>query len=278
MGAVSVPPLDLALAALAYNAGFGRATTPPAGQNIDTYNLQQLSTATAIAMAESSGNPQADNTTDPHGGSFGLWQINGVHAPGGNATPSWINEMFNPMNNAAEAYSVSSQGTNFQPWSTYTSGAYQQYLPAATAAAETVMIDPSYRYGHSRYPNVIPTSTAGTKGGGSYNIGSAAGTNSYPCSSTPVPISQAATSGGAYDCWASQGSVLNILGSHNLDNGNQKALVSGLLLVVGMLTMVTGLGVLLLSGVAGAPGRRVGSVIAAAPVVGTATKKVAGKK
>jgi hypothetical protein len=233
-------------------------------------------------MAESSGNPKAIDSHDPYGGSYGLWQINGSHAPGGYATPSWEQQMFDPVNNANEGYQVFKHapygGYNFIPWGTYTNGSYKQYLPAATAAAETVMIDPSYRVGGSRYPNVLPTSTAGTGGNGTFNIGSAAGTNSYPCSSTPVSISQAATSGGAYDCWASQGSVLNILGSHNLDNGNQKALVSGLLLVVGMFTMVTGLGVLLLSGVAGSPGRRVGSVIAAAPVVaGKATKKVAGK-
>lgn len=90
----------------------------------------QAPTAAAIALAESQGNPTAINHTDPAGGSFGLWQINGVHAPGGSATSAssrpWVASMFDPLTNAQEAVALyESQG--FKPWSTYTSGAYRAY-------------------------------------------------------------------------------------------------------------------------------------------------------
>jgi Lysozyme like domain len=69
-------------------------------------------TAAEIAMAESGGNPNAISPTDD----FGLWQINGSH--GSMAT-------LNPAGNARSAVSISSDGRNWGPWTTYTSGAYR---------------------------------------------------------------------------------------------------------------------------------------------------------
>jgi hypothetical protein len=69
-------------------------------------------TAAEIAMAESGGNPNAISPTDD----FGLWQINGSH--GSMAT-------LNPAGNARAAVSISSDGRNWGPWTTYTSGAYR---------------------------------------------------------------------------------------------------------------------------------------------------------
>ena len=68
-------------------------------------------TAAEIAMAESGGNPNAISPTDD----FGLWQINGVN--GALAT-------LNPFQNARSAVTLSGNGTNWDPWTTYTSGAY----------------------------------------------------------------------------------------------------------------------------------------------------------
>lgn len=68
--------------------------------------------AASIAMAESGGNQYAVSPTND----YGYWQINGSH--GSQAT-------FNPIGNAKAAISISSDGTNWSPWSTYTSGAYQ---------------------------------------------------------------------------------------------------------------------------------------------------------
>jgi hypothetical protein len=67
--------------------------------------------AASIAMAESGGNPSAVSPT----ADYGLWQINASH--GSQAT-------LDPLANAQAAVSVSNDGTNWNPWTTYASGAY----------------------------------------------------------------------------------------------------------------------------------------------------------
>jgi LysM repeat protein len=67
--------------------------------------------AAEIAMAESGGNPNAVSPTDD----FGLWQINGSN--GSLAT-------LNPFQNAKSAITLSDNGNNWNPWTTYHSGAY----------------------------------------------------------------------------------------------------------------------------------------------------------
>lgn len=63
---------------------------------------------------ESGFNPRAVNWDDPHGGSFGLFQINGIHAPGGYATRSWIAKMMNPYENVKVAVRLARGGLG--PW------------------------------------------------------------------------------------------------------------------------------------------------------------------
>jgi hypothetical protein len=80
-------------------------------------------TMTAIALAESKGHIMAWNHTDPFGGSYGLWQINGC----------WSNR-FNPhalrrdpfYNAQAAIYVVKHQGLN--AWSTHANGAYLRFM------------------------------------------------------------------------------------------------------------------------------------------------------
>lgn len=67
--------------------------------------------AAEIATAESGGNPDAISPTDD----FGLWQING----------SWgAMASLNPWTNVHSAITISNNGTNWSPWTTFTSGAY----------------------------------------------------------------------------------------------------------------------------------------------------------
>jgi Lysozyme like domain len=82
-------------------------------------------TATAIALAESSGHPDivGDLNLPNAGPSYGLWQINSVH-PG-------AEQAVDPAIGAKMAYDISAQGTNFRPWTTYRTGAYRRFLPAA---------------------------------------------------------------------------------------------------------------------------------------------------
>lgn len=77
--------------------------------------------AAAVAMAESGGNPNAYGDAE-YGGSIGLWQINLPAHP--NYSES---DLYNPTFNAKAAYAISSQGTNWQPWTTYRTGAYKKY-------------------------------------------------------------------------------------------------------------------------------------------------------
>ena len=112
------------IAVYARNAGF---------QGVD------LITAVAIALAESSGNPdaQGDYTLDgkivspgTQGAvptSFGLWQIHLTVHPEFNGQ-----NLFDPQTNANAAYSIyRAAGNSFHPWSTYINGAYTAHLDEA---------------------------------------------------------------------------------------------------------------------------------------------------
>lgn len=122
--------------------------TNPQGQNYNAagnvqYNYAQLEgiwtqaggpagaapIAAAIAMAESSGNTTATNIDSNGSVDRGLWQINSVHG---------TQSTYDVMGNARAAIAISNGGTNWTPWTTYTNGAYRQYLqaniPADTSA------------------------------------------------------------------------------------------------------------------------------------------------
>lgn len=121
---------DQQVAQYAYDAGFrGNA----------------LTTATAVALAESHGDSGQvgdvglqNNTWGP---SVGLWQIRSLNPGHGTATEqAQRNQTANldPATNAQNAYALSHQGGNFNPWSTYTSGAYQNFTNRASTAAGQV--------------------------------------------------------------------------------------------------------------------------------------------
>ena len=69
--------------------------------------------AAEIAKAESGGRQYAHSPTND----FGYWQINGGHGP--------AMATYNPMGNAKAAIAISSNGTNWRPWTTYVTGAYR---------------------------------------------------------------------------------------------------------------------------------------------------------
>ncbi len=86
------------------------------------FSGDNLATAVAVAMAESSGRTSA---VSPTGCCHGLWQINvNVH-------PYTKAQMQDPAQNAAAAYAISKQGTNWHPWSAYNNGSYLLYLTQA---------------------------------------------------------------------------------------------------------------------------------------------------
>lgn len=85
-----------------------------------------LGVAVAIAYAESSGNPAAIGDVDL-GVSVGLWQINLA------AHPEYSqDELLDPQTNANAAFAVySAAGNSFSPWTTFNTGAYNQYSQQA---------------------------------------------------------------------------------------------------------------------------------------------------
>ncbi|WP_158882641.1 transglycosylase SLT domain-containing protein [Amycolatopsis anabasis] len=102
---------------------------------------QGLTTAVAVALAESGGNTRAHNGTPPDN-SYGLWQINMLGSMGPERRRQYHlssnNELFNAADNARVAYQISGHGKNWGPWSTYTNGAYRKHLSQATKAAHAV--------------------------------------------------------------------------------------------------------------------------------------------
>ncbi len=70
-------------------------------------------TAAEIAMAESGGDQYAHSPTDD----YGYWQINAVHGP--------AEATFSPLGNARAAIAISDDGTDWDPWTTYVTGAFE---------------------------------------------------------------------------------------------------------------------------------------------------------
>lgn len=88
-----------------------------------------LTTAVAIALAESDGYGHAlhvdvDCTVDR-----GMWQISNYYN-------SWVTDQqaFDPYQAAQAAYTISGGGTDWHQWATYQNGNYQSYLGQAQAA------------------------------------------------------------------------------------------------------------------------------------------------
>ena len=125
------------------------------------FDGEDLTTAVAIALAESSGNPNVYNpeTSAPGGtpagqGSYGLWQIYLKEHPEFAA-----DNLYDPQTNANDAYEIYGKAGGFSPWASYNSGAYQAFMGAASSAGgQGVAI-----------PGLTPEGQAAPSGGFSLN-------------------------------------------------------------------------------------------------------------
>jgi hypothetical protein len=119
------------VAALAYNdlvALAIQAGLPP----------DKAQTAAAIALAESSGRPDALNDNPgTHDYSVGLWQIN-LFGDLARSRPSAA-ALKDAQTNAITMARMSGNGANFGAWSAYRNGAYKAFLPGGPGAASTVV-------------------------------------------------------------------------------------------------------------------------------------------
>jgi Lysozyme like domain len=102
------------------------------------FSPDEAVTATAIALAESGGDPNAHNPKPPDD-SFGLWQINMIGRLGPDRRKrlglSRNEELFDPPTNARAAHLIFSERQSFSPWSTFKFGQFKHHLDAARQAA-----------------------------------------------------------------------------------------------------------------------------------------------
>jgi hypothetical protein len=93
--------------------------------------------AAAVAMPESGGNTTAHNPLPPDD-SYGLWQINmrGELGPQRRKALGITSnvQLYDPATNARAMMLVSHGGTDFTPWSGFTSGEYKHYVGGAQQA------------------------------------------------------------------------------------------------------------------------------------------------
>jgi len=102
-----------------------------------------IPTGVAIALAESSGYTCSANISNIET-SYGLFQINTK------ANPQYGSyDLYDPYTNAKVALEMANQ-YGFTPWSTYTSGVYQKYLPQGYAGAQNPL---PAGFGGSNTPN-----------------------------------------------------------------------------------------------------------------------------
>lgn len=94
-----------------------------------TTDSNNFAVCIAIAKAESSGRTDAVNHNTDGSTDKGLWQINSVHDDMMSGQ-----DRFDPNVNARLMMLISNNGSNWQPWSTYTNGAYQNFIPEALSA------------------------------------------------------------------------------------------------------------------------------------------------
>ncbi len=151
------------------------------------FSAQQASLMTAIAQAESGRNVSAVGDVALQdakwGPSVGLFQIRTLKAETGTGSDRDIQHLMNnPAAQVQAALRISNNGRSFSPWSTYTNGAYRQYVSTPLQAG--VAVDPGIYAGGGAYG-------AGGNGGGAYGAGAyGAGAYGGQAGADPFQIDQ----------------------------------------------------------------------------------------
>lgn len=105
------------------------------------FNAGEAVTATAIALAESGGNPAAVGDTGLQtsvwGPSIGLWQVRSLKAESGKGTTRDATKLTDPSFNAASAYKIYKGNNGWRNWSVYTSGKYRSNVTAVETSVGT---------------------------------------------------------------------------------------------------------------------------------------------
>src|SRR5689334_23282210 len=112
------------------------------------FSREQATTMTAIAQAESARDPGAIGDVALQNGTFGpsvgLFQIRTVKAETGKGTDRDIEHLTgNVRAQVQAALHISNNGTNFRPWSTFTSGSFKKFLDTPLQGGVDVPLDSS---------------------------------------------------------------------------------------------------------------------------------------
>lgn len=121
------------------------------------FSGQRLIVWIAVLMGESGLDTHAINLSDPHGGSFGIAQINGAHfgehfGPHGRYVMSQT-VAFDPNLAILFSWELSNSGTNFSHWGAYSNGSYQRHIGAVQQALK------NYQCGTTSEPVALPPYT-----------------------------------------------------------------------------------------------------------------------
>lgn len=183
--------------------------------------------ASAVALAESSGNPNAYSRT----GDVGLWQINAAAHPGQATT--------DPLANARAAVAISANGTNWRPWCT----AYSDAACGTKGGTFMGAGSPFLRF-LSGINGTTPTGVGGpapTEAGSTPSAVSSASPDTGTLFRIPIPIP------GVPDI--------------TVTRSNGRALAGGLALAGGGLVTLIGLTILATGSVEGVAARTLGKVL-----------------
>jgi Lysozyme like domain len=100
------------------------------------FSASGAQTIAAIALAESRGDTGAISPLNSNGTrDYGIVQINSVHFSEGAISQA---QALQPIASLAYALRLSDNGTNFAPWSTFTSGAYRPFLSSVSSSSATI--------------------------------------------------------------------------------------------------------------------------------------------
>lgn len=140
--------------------------------------------AVAIAKAESGLNQAAVGDTAlvdaKWGPSIGLWQVRSLKADKGTGRARDANRLADPVFNARAMFQISNGGTNWRPWSVYTSGAYRQHLTAVRQVAGSMAPKPAGGYKVSSGAYEQPGTGNGPGGGSGGSGGGRSGGGAQP--------------------------------------------------------------------------------------------------
>lgn len=122
------------------------------------FNSKDADIASAIAIAESGGNPNAHKGPDAKDDSYGLWQINYLGALRADRTKRYgpPEGLYDPAKNAKAAFDIYRRaGYTFRDWSTFKNGDYKKHLNDDTGAEAVANAPGAIADAATAVPNAI---------------------------------------------------------------------------------------------------------------------------